>query len=181
MYFCGDCGIEIRLICYRSYSMVTAKTIPPFSETNFWKRVDKTAGENACWPWTGSLNNGGYGQVNIGGSNYKSHRVALHLTEPMPSNTLYACHTCDNSRCCNPKHLYWGTAKSNIGDRDTRGRRKGPLGIAHHKAKLTPEKVREIRRLAGSMTQRELATKFEVAQGVIWNIIHRKFWKEVDD
>jgi hypothetical protein len=161
--------------------MVTAKTIPPFSETNFWKRVDKTAGENACWPWTGSLNNGGYGQVNIGGSNYKSHRVALHLTEPVPSNTLYACHTCDNSGCCNPKHLYWGTAKSNTGDRDTRGRRKGPLGIAHHKAKLTPEKVREIRRLAGSMTQRELATKFEVAQGVIWNIIHRKFWKEVDD
>jgi DNA-binding transcriptional regulator YiaG len=77
--------------------------------------------------------------------------------------------------------LYWGSAKRNTSDRDERGRRKGPVGVAHHKAKLNPDKVREIRRLANTLTQRELAAVFGVAQGVIWNVIHRKFWKEVDD
>jgi len=161
--------------------MVTAKTIPIFEVARFWEKVNKTAGETACWPWTGSVTNKGYGQINIGGSLYKSHRVALHLNEPPTVNTLYACHTCDNSLCCNPKHLYWGSAKRNTKDRDERGRRKGPQGVAHHKAKLDPDKVREIRRLANSMTQRELAAMFGVAQGVIWNVIHRKFWKKVDD
>ncbi len=161
--------------------MVTAKSIPAFDTTRFWKNVDKTGGKNACWPWIASVNKSGYGQVNIGGSIYKCHRVALHMDSPAPSNDLYACHTCDNSRCCNPAHLYWGSAKRNTNDRDERGRRKGPAGVTHHKAKLDPEKVREIRRLASSMTQRELSAMFGVAQGVIWNVIHRKFWKEVDD
>jgi hypothetical protein len=161
--------------------MVTAKPIPSFEAARFWKKVDRASGESACWPWTGSVNKSGYGQINIEGSVYKCHRVALNLNEPAPSEDLYACHTCDNSRCCNPAHLYWGSAKRNTSDRDERGRRKGPAGVAHHKAKLNPDKVREIRRLANMLTQRELAAVFGVAQGVIWNVIHRKFWKEVDD
>lgn len=161
--------------------MITVKAIPAFDTARFWKRVDKSGGEDACWPWLGSRNRSGHGQINIDGGVFKCHRVALHLTDPALSQTQYACHTCDNAWCCNPKHLYWGNARSNVADRDTRGRRKGPSGTAHHKAKLDPDKVREIRQLAGRMTQRELAAIFGVAQGVIWNVIHRKFWKEVDD
>lgn len=161
--------------------MVTTKPIPLFSEARFWARVDKSAGETSCWPWTGSIHQSGYGQINIRGGIYKSHRVALHLKEPPPSASSYACHTCDNPSCCNPVHLYWGTAKTNTNDRDGKSRRKGPAGVTHHKAKLTPEKVREIRREVGTMTQREQAAKYGVRQGVIWNIIHRKIWKEVDD
>ena len=161
--------------------MVTAKTIPQFNVSKFWKRIDTSRGDDACWPWTGSKNKQGYGQVTIQRGGYKPHRLALHLSCPCPSTDSYACHTCDNPSCCNPKHLYWGTARTNIDDRGYRGRRKGPSGVSHHKAKLDPEKVREIRQLATSLTQRELAAKFGVRQGVIWNIIHRKFWKEVED
>ena len=161
--------------------MITAKAIPAFDTTRLWNRVDKSGDINACWPWTGSRNSQGYGRITIKGGTFSCHRVALHLTAPPSSEYLYACHVCDNPPCCNPNHLYWGSAKNNISDRDTRGRRRGPVGVTHHKAKLDPKKVREIRRLADTMTQRKLAAKFGVAQGVIWNIIHKKFWKEVED
>lgn len=161
--------------------MITAKSIPAFNAARLWKRIDKSGGEDACWPWTGSRAKSGHGQINIGGSVFKCHRVTLHLTSSPPSQTHYACHTCDNGWCCNPKHLYWGTAISNVADRESRGRRKGPSGTTHHKAKLDPDKVREIRKLASIMKQRDLAAQFGVAQGVIWNIIHKKFWKDVDD
>ncbi len=160
--------------------MATAKVIPPFDTARFWKRIDTSGGEDVCWPWAGSRTATGHGQINISGGVFKCHRVALHLTSPPPSQAHYACHNCDNAWCCNPKHLYWGTALSNVEDRDSRGRRKGPSGVGHHKAKLDPQRVREIRQLAGRMTQRALAAKFGVAQGVIWNIIHKKLWKEVD-
>lgn len=34
----------------------------------------------------------------------------------------YVCHTCDNRICCNPAHLYVGTAASNTRDMMVRGR-----------------------------------------------------------
>jgi hypothetical protein len=27
-----------------------------------------------------------------------------------------ACHTCDNTICCNPDHLFWGTHRANMRD-----------------------------------------------------------------
>ncbi len=161
--------------------MIVGKRVPAFDASRLWRRVDKSAGVDACWPWSGSKTSQGYGQITIAGSVFKCHRVVLQLTQPTDDMTKYACHTCDNPSCCNPKHLYWGSAKQNVADRETRSNVRRAYGVRHHKAKLDPEKIRSIRKLAGSMSQRALAAKFGVAQGVIWNIIHRRFWKEVDD
>lgn len=30
---------------------------------------------------------------------------------------IYVCHACNNGRCSNPNHLYWGTAQENAMDR----------------------------------------------------------------
>ena len=47
-----------------------------------------------------------------------AHRLALIANSGPFDPELYACHLCDRSRrCCNPKHLYAGTATQNSEDR----------------------------------------------------------------
>lgn len=93
----------------------------------FWDRVDQSGGANACWPWLGSINASGYGNLGIGGSTVTASRHAYELTNgPIPKGEGYhgnvVRHSCDNRRCCNPTHLLLGSQGDNNLDRDTRGR-----------------------------------------------------------
>jgi hypothetical protein len=57
------------------------------------------------------------------GRGTKAHRYALELALGRPLDPgKYACHHCDNKVCCNPAHLYEGTAQDNSDDAVTRGR-----------------------------------------------------------
>ncbi len=55
------------------------------------------------------------------------------------------CHTCDNGFCVNPDHLFLGTHKENMEDRDRKGRANNLIGENHPSVKLTKEQVLEIR------------------------------------
>ena len=81
---------------------------------------------NGCWDWPGargSGRSGGYGQVKHGGKVHRVHALVCRFFRgPAPDGKPWALHTCDRRICCNPAHLYWGTAKDNARDRDTRGR-----------------------------------------------------------
>lgn len=95
-------------------------------DARFWERVDTSAGPEGCWPWTGSTQGKGHGQVYRGpcrkSAPHKAHRVAWELTHgPIPAG-LFVCHHCDNPPCCNPAHLYVGTAADNARDMFARGR-----------------------------------------------------------
>lgn len=57
---------------------------------------------------------------------------------------------------------------------------KGLPGQANGNATLTDESVREIRSLAGEMSQRKIAQRYGVHQAVIWRVINRKSWAHVD-
>lgn len=81
---------------------------------------------DSCWLWTGTLNADGYGNFRYNGADrwrsYGAHRLALALaTSTVPTSRMLACHHCDAPACCNPRHLYWGTNKSNMRDAMTRG------------------------------------------------------------
>lgn len=50
------------------------------------------------------------------GGNSTNHKgvLAQYLDTTIPSGRILLCHACNNSKCSNPRHLYWGTDYDNI-------------------------------------------------------------------
>lgn len=133
----------------------------------FWSRVDRSAGPDGCWPWTGMvIPTTGYGHASWGRENIAAHQVAFLIANGWrpKGRSLYVCHHCDNPVCCNPAHLYAGTPAQNCADRERRGRSRPTRGHTSPLAKLTEEQVREIRRrhAAGGTSYPKLAAEFGV-------------------
>ena len=76
-------------------------------------------------------------------------------------------------------HLRIGTQADNVRDMDNKGRRRwaGPHGATHHKAKLTDDDVRAIRRASGSYP--EIAKQYGVSSKMIGFIKRGKSWRHV--
>ena len=54
------------------------------------------------------------GPAKGGLSSYCKGLLAHLLDTTIPSgHKIHVCHACNNERCSNPKHLYWGTAQEN--------------------------------------------------------------------
>jgi hypothetical protein len=102
------------------------KPIPALTEAEierFWSKVDKSGGPDACWPWMGGRNGGGYGAFTPRGRVYViSHRLAYYLHHGSDLLDDCGCHHCDNPPCCNPNHIFRGSHKANAEDRSAKGR-----------------------------------------------------------
>ena len=95
----------------------------------FWAYVDKSAGPNGCWIWTGGVQKGGYGGFRINPrKTMRAHRFAWEITHgPIPAVNedgveVVACHRCDTPLCVNPAHLFLGTDADNAADKVAKGR-----------------------------------------------------------
>jgi hypothetical protein len=149
-----------------------------FTEANFWARIDRAGGPDACHPWTASTRCGGYGVADarrhpVG--EYGAHRVAYALVHgPIPDG-MVVCHRCDNPPCCNPRHLFLGTTADNIRDKVTKGR--APKHETHGNAKLTIDVVREIRsRALAGAKGKDLAVEFSISTSQVSHIIRGQQW-----
>lgn len=116
----------------------------------FWPKVDRSGGPDACWPWTGRRDRGGYGRISSGGKHGRcllAPRVAWELTHgPIPDDedgkpfrVLHDCPAGDLPACCNPAHLWLGTDADNVRDMHRKGR--APVGERHY-LRQHPELVR---------------------------------------
>ncbi len=136
---------------------------------------------DACMEWPRGKVAFGYGQIKFKDRCVAIHRVAYELAVgPIPGK-LFVLHSCDNPACFRPSHLFLGTKLENSRDCTAKGRQIRCHGEAVNTAKLSEEKVREIRALhAEGWTQRRLVEKFGIGQTTISRIILRQYWKHVN-
>jgi HNH endonuclease len=155
-----------------------------------------------CWEWKGGTVNG-YGYFNFEGKYYRAHRASyLMFRGPIPTG-LFVCHHCDNRSCCNPYHLFLGTAKDNTHDMMKKGRnmhkvcpetlprgdrnggrtkpesvRKGESIEWHKLSNSDVMKIRELYYVNG-FSARELAGRFGVIRQTVEKIVGNYTWKHL--
>lgn len=126
--FCSVCKKSVFLseidifLNKKVYCSVDCKREDIFSiEDYFWLRVDKGE-DKECWPWLGSINSKGNGQLTYNEKVYTAHRLAFLLSYPEENieenknKSIIHKYFCENILCCNPKHLCWNDNKSNFED-----------------------------------------------------------------
>jgi hypothetical protein len=166
---------------------IATQNIPELTEKSkalFWSKVNKGGPtqphmKSQCWIWEGGIGSAGYGVFGIKRKTFKSHRVSYFLENGNMQSGSFACHKCDNPICVRAEHIFEGSPKNNTQDAAIKGRMK--RGDMHHLAKLTAEKVRDMRRKyeAGGITRAEIGRMFGVGRQTACCIIRRKTWAHV--
>lgn len=146
-----------------------------------WRILDMSIPEpnSGCWIWLGYIGPNGYGELRADGRTRRAHRISYEIFNgPIPSG-LVVRHRCDNPPCVNPDHLVIGSMKDNTQDMLRRGRHHTTprLGEDHHKAILTEEDVRSIRRSAERHC--DLARHYGVDGCTILDIRKGRTWRHV--
>lgn len=140
--------------------------------SNFWDKVDKTGGEDACWLWMRGKSSG-YGNFRRGDEYYYAHRVALQWFTQKEGYGLEAAHgPCNIRHCVNPAHLSWKTRKENAQDMIRDG--MAPRGERQGRSKLTEAQVLAIR--SDPRPQPQIAASYGIARGHVGGIKSRRFW-----
>ena len=128
---------------------------------------------NGCRLWNGAKNKGGYGLISITKDRMSDKRTmtsahrAMYLAKTgkaLPSN-IQVLHKCDNPACVEFDHLFEGTAKLNMQDCITKGRR-----AKHHRAHsrlrtFTDEEIKAIRQATGKL--KDIADRFGTSTGYV--------------
>lgn len=158
-------------------------------KARFYSKI-RPGAPDECHEWTASCSIGGYGRFGTApGTMVYAHRVAymLHHHVELPPRDPYSktfvLHTCDNPKCCNPAHLYLGTAQNNTNDMKRRGR--SLIGEASGSAILSEDDVRSIRAFyavkanRGALGREYLSQRYGISFNSIGDITGGRSWKHV--
>ena len=113
-------------------------------------RLD-TSDPDACWPWAGSDNGDGYGQLCSNNVNYRAHKFFYeNLVGKVADGMVldHTCHdpntceggkTCPHRRCCNPGHMQETTNHANLLRGGTLAAENATKTACVHGHEFTPE------------------------------------------
>jgi hypothetical protein len=145
-------------------------------ETKIFPRIQKP--ESGCWEFLGGRSTRGYGEIQLRRHRYGTHQISYFAHFEVTD--LFILHRCDNPPCCNPEHLFAGTAQENVWDSLEKGRRVGCKGQNNGQAKLTEKQVLEIKETLKLSTVRgiyaRLAREYNVSDGLIHMIGNGRRW-----
>lgn len=148
------------------------------------KLIRSDGDEDRCWLFSGAKNNMGYGVIrdSVGRKNKLAHRVMWEYTTGSLNDRMRVLHKCDTPACCNPSHLFLGTAKDNTQDMMKKGRGTLKPGEQHPGSSLTENDVKGMREryATGTCSYSELSREYGVSQMTAWCAVNRKTWKHVE-
>lgn len=145
-----------------------------------FKRLFEEGAPDKCWEWRGTfrkVDGQNYGWIatkrsDYGRTNICTSRLALFFkTHILPLDKI-ACHTCDNPKCVNPNHLYWGTDADNMADVKARHRRL-------YKTNTERAEIKKAALLANQAELKELAVKHKMSFGMIIAVKYGRTWKGI--
>lgn len=133
-----------------------------------------------CWEWQGAFKKTegeNYGMIATkrspnGRTNICASRLSLFFKTHLWPVDRIACHTCDNPKCVNPNHLYWGTDAQNLQDSFNRQRRLYKTNA--ERAIIKKEAI-----LANQAELKELAVKHKMSFGMIIAVKYGRTWKGI--
>ena len=158
--------------------------------------VNDTTG---CWVFQGVIDKDGYGQISDKCKTQRVHRRMYEIKYGTIPDGMICGHLCDEKypadcklyrKCCNPEHLKPMTHKENLERASALGRLPATPGAFtsnqtggenNVKAKLTGEKVIEIRRKASTAGYGDLgslATEYGIQYQTLYKIVKGKLWNK---
>lgn len=153
---------------YQVSSLGKVKSLPrKFTIKKSRILIPRNFGRNYCHVW-----------LSVDGvkKSFAIHRLVAQAFIPNPNNKTQV-----NHKDCNPENnkrenLEWCTAKENT-NHALRNNRISK-GEKHYKAKLTWDKIKEIRnKYINGITIHELAKEYQIGYGNTYHIVTYKTWK----
>lgn len=161
------------------------KPIPPMTEADaarFWRKVDKSAGPDACWPWMGvrlapNPNNPErptYGTFYLHKRDpYCANRIAYFLTHREDPGMLCTLHSCDNPPCRNGSHISSGTHSDNVADMISKKRNRPIYGERHPGSVMSDlQRSESLKMFLDGVTSKRIAAHFGLNRETVKSAIY---------
>lgn len=185
---------KMLIIIDSMVAIESSQTLPAMTVAQLDRFISRLPfkGIDECWEWEGTRNQKSYGLLLLSipgmGHNkgFYASRLVYRFFYGEDPGAMMVCHKCDNPPCCNPAHLFLGTAKDNNQDRTRKARTV--RGEAISLSKLTVSQVLEIRqrdasrkRGRGSRSRlfHQLGLEFNVHPNTISDIVYGITWKHL--
>ena len=122
-----------------------------------------------CWEWKLKVRPNGYARMTFFQESWYAHRLSFVAANKFIDDEKDVCHTCDNRKCVNPKHLFLGTRKENMEDAVKKGRQAKGFALPQTKLSAT-DKAFILDRILTGESYTSIALDYDVTRQTIGKI-----------